>query len=119
MKKFLLIALVLNANSFAIESSQPVNGNKSTVGGRQQGSSQQFGEPVISGVNGQKASHGVVKHPNDPTVGGRQQGSNQQFGEPVISGVKGQRASHGVIKHPNNPTVGGRQQGSNQIFGNP
>ena len=89
VKKVVLSMLMLaGVSAFAAsQSSGPINNqkelNKPTVGGRQSGSEQIFGNQPVTGQNGQKYNtSGVTKSKNKSTVGGRQSGSEQIFGNP-------------------------------------
>ena len=85
VKKVVLSMLMLaGVSAFAAsQSSGPINNqkelNKPTVGGRQSGSEQIFGNPQLT--PGQKPD-ASTKDKNKSTVGGRQSGSEQIFGNP-------------------------------------
>ena len=124
MKKVVLSMLLLaGVSAFAAsQSSGPINNpkelNKPTVGGRQSGSEQVFGNPQL--IPGQKPDTNTTTDKNKATVGGRQSGSEQIFGNQPVTGQKGQKYNtSGVTKSKNKATVGGRQSGSEQVFGNP
>ena len=106
------------------QNASPINNpkelNKPTVGSRQSGSEQVFGNPKIVGQKGQQYDHSDTTDSNKATVGSRQAGSEQVFGTPELTGSPGVKAPQtGTPRQMNNPNVGGRQSSSDQIFGNP
>ncbi len=126
MKKTILTILLLtsmsafaeNQNASSVDNTKKLN--KATVGSRQSGSEQDFGNPKIVGQNGQKHYNVVTSDSNKATVGSRQSGSEQVFGNPKLTGKPGVKVPQtGTQYKMNNPNVGGRQSSSDQIFGNP
>ncbi len=95
--------------------------NKPTVGSRQSGSEQLFGQSATpSGVKKPATNpNGPGHKANRPTVGGRQSGSEQLFGQSATPPASKQtyHNPHIVKGNSNNPNVGGRQSGSEQLFG--
>lgn len=95
--------------------------NNPTVGGRQSGSEQLFGQSATpSNTKQAETNHDTNKiKSNNPAVGGRQAGSEQLFGQSATPPSTKQKYTNPHINkgNSNNPAVGGRQAGSEQLFG--
>lgn len=95
-----------------------VQQNKPTVGGRQAGSEQLFGQGATPPATAQKEQKSHRQ--NNPIVGGRQAGSEQLFGQGATPPATKQPYTNPHITkgNANSPAVGGgRQAGSEQLFG--